>query len=66
MNGAGYFTWRLPVEAVKLYRRNDPGTVAALRATPRRSYSKTSSAGSGTCPGTSFSSAILDDLRAAN
>jgi rifampicin phosphotransferase len=32
MNGAGYFTWRLPVEAVKLYRSNDPAAVAALRA----------------------------------
>jgi pyruvate,water dikinase len=31
MNGAGYFSWRLPVEAVKLYRRNDSGAVAALR-----------------------------------
>ena len=32
MNGAGYFSWRLPVEAVKLYRSNDPARVAALRA----------------------------------
>jgi rifampicin phosphotransferase len=32
INGAGYFSWRLPVEAVKLYRSNDPATVAALRA----------------------------------
>ena len=29
---AGYFTWRLPVEAVKLYLRGDPGTVPALTA----------------------------------
>lgn len=33
LNGSsGYFTWRLPVEAVKLYRSNDPGAVTALRA----------------------------------
>ncbi|WP_228489092.1 PEP/pyruvate-binding domain-containing protein [Raineyella fluvialis] len=31
-NNAGYFTWRLPVEAVRLYRRNDPGTIPALVA----------------------------------
>jgi pyruvate,water dikinase len=31
MGGAGYFSWRLPVETVKLYRRIDPGAVAALR-----------------------------------
>ena len=32
LDGRGYFSWRLPVEAVKVYCRNDPGTVAALRA----------------------------------
>lgn len=30
--GGGYFTWRLPVEALKLYRSNDAGAVSALRA----------------------------------
>ena len=30
--GGGYFTWRLPVEALKLYRSNDPDAVGALRA----------------------------------
>jgi rifampicin phosphotransferase len=29
---AGYFTWRLPVEAVKLYLLGDPSTVPALTA----------------------------------
>lgn len=31
-NNAGYFTWRLPVETIRLYRSNDPGTIPALRA----------------------------------
>ncbi|WOP20173.1 rifamycin-inactivating phosphotransferase [Raineyella sp. LH-20] len=31
-NNAGYFTWRLPVEAIRLYRRNDPGTIPRLTA----------------------------------
>jgi pyruvate,water dikinase len=31
-NGAGYFTWRLPVETAKLIRANDPAVVTALRA----------------------------------
>jgi pyruvate,water dikinase len=30
--GGGYFTWRLPVEGVKLYRSNNPDAVTALRA----------------------------------
>jgi rifampicin phosphotransferase len=28
--GSGYFSWALPVEAVKLYRNNDPNVVQAL------------------------------------
>lgn len=30
--GSGYFTWRLPVEFVKIYRGDDPATVQALIA----------------------------------
>ncbi|HEX6443943.1 MAG TPA: rifamycin-inactivating phosphotransferase [Streptosporangiales bacterium] len=32
MNGAGYLSWRLPVEAIRLYRSNDPDVVPALMA----------------------------------
>jgi pyruvate,water dikinase len=58
---AGYFSWRLPVETVKLYLRNDPATVAALRARhnaaledlPRRL---------GSLSGDELFESILDDL----
>jgi rifampicin phosphotransferase len=32
LNGAGYLTWRLPVEWVRLYHANDPGVVPELMA----------------------------------
>lgn len=33
--GSGYFTWRLPVEAIRAYRGNDPDLVPALMAERR-------------------------------
>jgi phosphoenolpyruvate synthase/pyruvate phosphate dikinase len=59
---AGYFTWRLPLEGLRLYLSNDPGRVAALAARHdaaveelRRTLANRS--------GDELFEAILDDLR---
>ena len=62
MNGAGYFSWRLPVEAVKLYRRNDPATVAALRARHDAALEDLQRR-LGSLSGDELFESILDDLR---
>jgi pyruvate,water dikinase len=61
-SGAGYFTWRLPVEALKLYRSNDPNAVAALRVEHDHTLDRVERR-LGTLSGDESFSAILDALR---
>jgi pyruvate,water dikinase len=62
MNGAGYLSWRLPVETVKLYRSNDPAVVSTLRARHDRALEDLQRR-LGSLSGDELFEAILDDLR---
>jgi rifampicin phosphotransferase len=62
MIGAGYVSWRLPVEWVKLYRSNDRATVAALRARHNRALEDLQRT-LGSLSGDELFESILDDLR---
>lgn len=61
-NNAGYFTWRLPVEAVKAYRRADPGDVVALKAEHDASLAALQARLAG-LTGDELFDGVLDDLR---
>nr|WP_300152168.1 rifamycin-inactivating phosphotransferase [Propionicimonas sp.] len=60
--GGGYFTWRLPVEAVKLYRSNDPAPIAALKADHEADLDEQQRK-LGSLSGDELFEAVLDDLR---